>query len=75
MAAPEYLVKLKFGTEIDQKKFQELQQAYEKLTDKQKRAFAKAHNTEISQMNKLFQKETQSNARFLQPVLKNYEIS
>lgn len=61
MAAPEYLVKLKFGTEIDQKKFQELQQAYEKLTDKQKRAFAKAHNTEISQMNKLFQKETQSN--------------
>lgn len=68
MAAPEYLIKLKFGTEIDQRKFQELQQAYEKLTDKQKRAFAKAHNTEISEMNKLFFKETQSN-------LKKYEQS
>ena len=61
MAAPEYLIKLKFGTEIDQGKFQELQQAYQKLTDKQKRAFAKAYNTEISDMNKLFMKETTSN--------------
>lgn len=66
MAAPEYLIKLKFGTEIDQKKFQELQQAYQKLTDKQQRAFAKAHNTEVSSLNKLFAKETESN-------LKKYE--
>lgn len=63
MAAPEYFIKLKFGTEIDQQQFQQLQNAFSNLTDKQKRTFAKSYNTSVQEMNKLFAKNTESQLR------------
>lgn len=60
MAAPEYFIKLKFGTEIDQKQFLELQTAFNNLTDKQKKVFARSYNTSVQEMNKLFSKNTQA---------------
>ena len=35
MAAPEYLIKLKFGTDVDKKAFNEIQEAYNNLNKKQ----------------------------------------
>lgn len=63
MAAPEYFIKLKFGTEIDQQQFQQLQNAFSNLTDKQKRTFAKSYNTSVKEMNQLFAKNTESQLR------------
>ena len=63
MAAPEYFIKLKFGTEIDQQQFQQLQNAFSNLTDKQKRTFAKSYNTSVQEMNQLFAKNTESQLR------------
>lgn len=66
MAAPEYLIKLKFGTEVDKKAFNQLQEAYNQLNKKQQSTFAKQYGTTVEEMNKLFQKEMKSN-------LKEYE--
>lgn len=63
MAAPEYFIKLKFGTEIDQQQFQQLQNAFNNLTDKQKRTFARSYNTSVKEMNQLFAKNTESQLR------------
>ena len=60
MAAPEYFIKLKFGTEIDQKQFAQLQAAFNNLNDKQKKAFARSYNTSVKEMNQMFAKNTSS---------------
>lgn len=56
MAAPEYLIKLRFGTEVDKKAFNELQNTYNNLNKKQQAAFAKNYNSTLEDMNKLFHK-------------------
>lgn len=61
MAAPEYLVKLKFGTEVDKKAFSELQAAYNQLANKQKAVFAKQYGGTVQEMDKIFRKEMASN--------------
>lgn len=66
MAAPEYLIKLKFGTEIDKAKFRELENAYNKLSQKQRQTFAKQHNSTLQEMDKLFTKQSNKS-------LKEYE--
>lgn len=66
MAAPEYLIKLKFGTDVDKKAFNEIQEAYNNLNKKQQATFAKQYGSSVQEMNKIFQKEMKSN-------LKEYE--
>lgn len=66
MAAPEYLIKLKFSTDVDRKAFTELQNIYNNLGRKEQAAFAKRYGSTIQDMNKLFAKEANMN-------LKNYE--
>lgn len=63
MAAPSYLIKLKFGTEVDQKAFREIEDSYNKLSQKQKQIFAKNYNSSVAEMNKVFKKETNLNMR------------
>ena len=63
MAAPEYLIKLKFGTEVDKKAFNEIQEAYQNLSKKQQAAFAKQYGASVQDMNKVFQKEARNNLR------------
>ena len=66
MAAPEYLIKLRFGTEVDKKAFADIENAYKNLSKKQQDAFAKQYNSSIAEMNQVFQKNTNAN-------LKSYE--
>lgn len=63
MAAPEYFIKLKFGTELEKKQFSEIQDAYNKLAQKQKTAFARMHNSSIKEMDALFKKQTNQSLR------------
>lgn len=61
MAAPEYLIKLKFGTDVDKKAFNEIQEAYNNLNKKQQATFAKQYGSSVQEMNKIFQKEMRIN--------------
>lgn len=63
MAAPEYLIKLKFSTDVDKKAFNELSETYNNLSKKQQGAFAKQYGMSIKEANDLFQKETQRNLK------------
>lgn len=63
MAAPEYLIKLKFGTEVDKKAFADIENAYKNLSAKQQAAFAKQYNTTVGEMNQFFQKNTNANLK------------
>lgn len=63
MAAPEYLIKLKFGTEVDQAAFREIQSAYESLSKKSKQTFAKQYGSTLDEMDKLFKKQHANSLR------------
>lgn len=63
MAAPEYLIKLKFGTEVDKAAFNEIQSAYENLSRKGKQTFAKQYNSTLDEMDKLFKKQHTNSLR------------
>jgi len=60
MAAPEYFVKLKFGSELDKKTFADIQQSYANLTAKQKEAFSKTHRSTVKEMDALLTRSTKS---------------
>lgn len=63
MAAPEYLIKLRFGTEVDKKAFADIENAYKNLSKKQQETFAKQYNSSIAEMSQVFQKNTNANMK------------
>lgn len=63
MAAPEYFIKLKFGTELDKKAFSDIQETFNKLNTKQQQMFAKQYGSSVEDMRKLFSKQMNSGLR------------